>query len=136
LINLKIKNPKKLDLILRILMKTEFKNSFTFALQKMRKFIWLCKANKDGSLVPLTSTSTDGSVPPRSDATTPSAPNLQLTSVCPCLPKIGRNGRLIGQSNRLSSVENQRQLRFTDATGADCWERKPVGTGETCQFTG
>jgi hypothetical protein len=40
--------------------------------------------------------------PPRPDTATLSAPNPQLTSIRPCPPGIGRNGRLIGQPNRLT----------------------------------
>jgi hypothetical protein len=46
LINFKIKNPKKLAFIFRILIKTEFKNSLSFILKNSSKFVQPLKVKK------------------------------------------------------------------------------------------
>jgi hypothetical protein len=46
LINFKIKNPKKLAFIFRILIKTEFKNSLSFVLENLSKFVQPLKMKK------------------------------------------------------------------------------------------
>jgi hypothetical protein len=49
LINFKIKNPKKLAFIFRILIKTEFKNSLSFVLENLSKFVQPLKMKKKRS---------------------------------------------------------------------------------------
>jgi hypothetical protein len=44
--NTEIKNPKKLDFILRILVKTEFKNSFSFMQEKSLQILRVFKVEK------------------------------------------------------------------------------------------